>query len=1761
MPLPRRSPISPRSTAARLRVLLTPSTRPAPAVALVIAVGFLIVEGILVVLLKQVDPRAPIGILYAVLMGIALVGNFWAGVAAVNATAADRRRDAELAAQLAHLMLRVGDLRAAADVAARELAAALALTSVRVELGDAAADQGRGGIPLRDGDEVIGVLMVPDGMARRTRQRLLRVVPTFEALLAAARESENIHNRLNESRETIERFFELSSDLMVISDRGSLLRVNPAFERTLGYTVDDLAPAPFDLVPTADRDRLREPIQELTHGRGPVRFRNRATSRDGSPRWIEWSVAPHQGLFYAVGRDVTEQRQEQEQLREAQTMLEASRDALARLAEQQAGLRRIATLVAQGVSADEVFCAVAGEIGRCLNVAGAAVSRYEDDGDQKGIVVLALAPVPSDVTAAVPLRVRFALEGDNVATRVFDTGQPARMDSHDDATGAIADLMRELGVRSIVAVPIVVGDRVWGMASAGTTGDEPMPADTEERIADFTDLVGTAIASAAGREELQASRDTLGELAEHQAGLRRVATLVAHGAGPVEVFEAVYYEMSRCVHATSAALCRYEDDRTAAVLAARHDPGMQTLPVDSRVTLENDRVLAAVCSTGRPAREDGPGASGGTALAVPIIIDGRVWGAISAASAGSHLLPSDTETRIADFADLVATAVANTAAREQLDASRDRLRQLARQQTGLRRVAELVAREADPAEVFNAVADEMADSLDVFNALVLRYENAGFVIEAVALHEPDMPNKPVVGERFPIEGEHVAGTVWRTGRPARMDRPEEATGPAADRVREVGVQSLVAVPIVVGAQLWGAAIVASRAGPLPADTEARIADFADLASTAIANAATRAALQASRDSLSSLARQQTALRRVAELVAREAEPAEVFNAVAEEMAGCLDAYNATVARFDGDDVVIAALGRPEVDLPNPPVVGERYPLDGDHAAVQVRRTGQVARLDSHEGAAGAAAARIRDIGIQSMVAAPIMLGRDLWGVAAVASRTGPLPADTEARIADFADLVATAIANAATRDQLQTSRDTLRDLARHQTALRRVAELVAREAEPRQVFRAVAEETADCLDVYNASVGRFDGDAIVIEALGRAEPELPNPPAIGERFPLTGDHIGPIIRRTGRPARMDTHDHAAGASAARIRDIGVQCMVGVPIVVGAHVWGVLAVASRTQPLPAGTEARMADFADLVATSIANAATRAELQASRDSLRQLARQQTALRRVAELVAREAKPAEVFNAVAEELGECLDAYNTTVIRYDGDFFVMEAIGHAEVELSNTPVIGQRLPLEGDHVAPMVLRTGRPARMDSHEHAAGPTAAVIRELGIQSMVAVPVVVGGHVWGAVGAASRTGPLPADTEARMADFADLVATSIANAATRFELQASRDSLSELADNLSVLARQQTALRRVATLVARGVSPTEVFSAVAEEMADCLNVGNAEVLVFEDDCAAVVVVASYAAPGEPHLEVGERLSTEGDNVSAMVLRTRQAARMDSWDGAAGPIAERIRELGVRSRIGAPIVVDERVWGIAVVGTTQPDPLPPDTEDRIAEFAELVATAIAAATTREELIASRARIVAAADDARRRLERDIHDGAQQRIVSLGLKLRLAEESVPPESEALKNELSEAVSGLTDVFTELQELSRGIHPAILSTGGLSAALKTLSRRSVVPVDLDVAIDQRLPESVEVAAYYVVAEALANAAKHARASEVNVRAHVIDENLSLVISDDGIGGANAGKGSGLIGLKDRIEVLGGRMRVASPPGRGTTLDITIPYRSDET
>src|SRR6476646_1349461 len=249
------------------------------------------------------------------------------------------------------------------------------------------------------------------------------------------------------------------------------------------------------------------------------------------------------------------------------------------------------------------------------------------------------------------------------------------------------------------------------------------------------------------------------------------------------------------------------------------------------------------------------------------------------------------------------------------------------------------------------------------------------------------------------------------------------------------------------------------------------------------------------------------------------------------------------------------------------------------------------------------------------------------------------------------------------------------------------------------------------------------------------------------------------------------------------------------------------------------------------------------------------------------------------------------------------------------------------------------------------------------------------------------------------------------------------------AERAHALAELQAALRRVATLVARGVTPAEVYAAVATELARCLGVCYSALWRYEPDGAATLLAARDDDPGLKKMPVGARFSLEGDSVPAMVLRTGRPARLDSYENAAGSTAARLRDLGLRAAVGAPIVVDGRVWGAAIVGSSRPEPLPPAPEARVVDFTDLVATAIANAQAHAELTASRARIVAAADDARRRLERDLHDGAQQRLVSLGLQLRIAEASVPCELQPLREQICDVVDGLVGVAAEVQEISRG------------------------------------------------------------------------------------------------------------------------------------
>ncbi len=366
------------------------------------------------------------------------------------------------------------------------------------------------------------------------------------------------------------------------------------------------------------------------------------------------------------------------------------------------------------------------------------------------------------------------------------------------------------------------------------------------------------------------------------------------------------------------------------------------------------------------------------------------------------------------------------------------------------------------------------------------------------------------------------------------------------------------------------------------------------------------------------------------------------------------------------------------------------------------------------------------------------------------------------------------------------------------------------------------------------------------------------------------------------------------------------------------------------------------------------------------------------------------------------------------------------------------------------------------------------------------------------------------------------------------------------------VADEQAALRRVATLVARGARPSEVFAAATDEVGRILSADVTWLRRYLPGPAA----ASIAA-----FAVGERLPPEeprplgGRDIATLVHKTGRPARVQGSDWLLHDGKGQV--LPITSGVGVPVVVEGSLWGVMAVASSTETPLPPDTEARLAAFTELIAVAIANAEAHDELSASRARVVASADETRRRIERDLHDGAQQHFVSLALQLRAVQASVPPDQAKLADELGRVATGLKDALADLRELSRGIHPAILAEAGLGPALRALARRSRVPVKLDVRIEDRLPERIEVTAYYILSEALTNAAKHANATVVHVDVDATHSAVRLAVRDDGVGGADPARGSGLLGLYDRVEAAGGTITIHSPIGEGTELLVELPLR----
>ena len=374
---------------------------------------------------------------------------------------------------------------------------------------------------------------------------------------------------------------------------------------------------------------------------------------------------------------------------------------------------------------------------------------------------------------------------------------------------------------------------------------------------------------------------------------------------------------------------------------------------------------------------------------------------------------------------------------------------------------------------------------------------------------------------------------------------------------------------------------------------------------------------------------------------------------------------------------------------------------------------------------------------------------------------------------------------------------------------------------------------------------------------------------------------------------------------------------------------------------------------------------------------------------------------------------------------------------------------------------------------------------------------------------------------------------------------------------LEELVREHAALRRVATLVARDTSPAEVFTAVTRETGELLRAQRSTLLRVETPEWARVV-AAWSNGEAPPVPVGHRGAIdEGRGILGRMLQCPRPVRIEDFDEVGGVVAELMRELGIRSAAGGPILLGGRLWG--AVTATWPDPalMPASAEDRVAAFAELVAYAIESAETREELAASRARLVEAADEARRRIERDLHDGAQQRLVAAALELTILDRRLELDPAGARSSLERARDHLDQGLSDLRDLARGIHPAVLTERGLEAALVALVRRAPVPVELEVTVPERLEAGIEAAAYFVVSEALTNVAKYSEAETASVRALSAAGSLLVTITDDGIGGADLERGSGLRGLADRIEAVGGVLEVTSPPGEGTRLSARLPAR----
>jgi signal transduction histidine kinase/PAS domain-containing protein len=487
---------------------------------------------------------------------------------------------------------------------------------------------------------------------------------------------------------------------------------------------------------------------------------------------------------------------------------------------------------------------------------------------------------------------------------------------------------------------------------------------------------------------------------------------------------------------------------------------------------------------------------------------------------------------------------------------------------------------------------------------------------------------------------------------------------------------------------------------------------------------------------------------------------------------------------------------------------------------------------------------------------------------------------------------------------------------------------------------------------------------------------------------------------------------------------------------------------------------------------------------------------------------------------------------------------AFGHG-VEVQNDPGMAS--------VFRTVLASSGPVRFDPESGYALPRASAER-LSIRSMIAMavyakvdkPYIFGLHqcshprVW-----TTQEQRLFQEIGRRLADALDTLLMIRDLRGAHQMVETSRGELHQLAE-------EQAALRRVATLVARTASPSEVFESVTREVGLLCGADLARMDRYEQD-GTVTAVAGWSRSGDRDQALRTRFAVEGLGIAALARETGRPVRVDSFADGSDPIAQEARTLGIRAAVGCPIVVEDRLWGVIAASSRGEAGFPAGTESQIAAFTHLVATAIANAESRGELIASRARVVAAADEARRIVVRDLHDGAQQRLVQTVVTLKLARRAQQTGARTAEALIADALEHAERANAELRELAHGLHPAVLTQGGLAAGVNALLSRLTVPVAVDVSV-ARLAPAIEACAYFVVAEALTNVAKHSHARSATVKAWVEDRALHVEVRDDGKGGARPG-GPGLLGLADRVAAVGGRLRVVSPQNGGTLIATTLP------